>query len=532
MHRSRSRATRCAARAGGPRPQTFLAWRLAPLAAATLAALPAHAGEWVESLRVDTRATLTDNVRLAPKGQEKTDLVLQATPELSLLHYGGSSFARIDYRPTLYVYARTPEDNTLRNYLNSLLSIEAVENFFFVDFRARVEDSFISPFRPGTWDSVANVENRVQTASFAVSPWVRGEFGGGYRYLVRNDNYWTTVDATALNGQLDNRVRARLDSPAGPHFGWAADYNFRRTQFESTDPFYEQQVRFIPRYRLTPELEVSGRVGYETNDYGVGSYSGSIYGGGLDWRPNPRTALYGFVEHRFFGTGYQADALYRTRITSWRLHGSRDTSTYRDQLFSIPAGDTRELLDAAFSSRIPDPIEREQAVEEFLQSSGLPATSNGPLTFYTNRVQIWDRIDASTGIFGARNALTFNVFYRKSRSVLQTTQNGSPDPVPDVLAAAGQIEQRGGVLAFSHNLSERSAITASYRRTLSEATDPAPGRPLIRSTEDLYRITFNQRLTPNTLGAIGIRYVDFSSDRTNSSYKERAVFVAVSHRFF
>jgi uncharacterized protein (PEP-CTERM system associated) len=507
-------------------------WRLAPFAAATLAALPAHAGEWVESLRLDTRATLTDNVRLAPKGQEKTDLVLQATPELSLLHYGGRSFARIDYRPTLYVYTRNPSDSTLRNYLNSLLSVEAIENFFFVDVRARVEDSFISPFRPGTWDSVANVENRVQTASLAVSPWIRGEFDGGYRYLVRNDNYWTTVDATSLNGQLDNRVRARLESPIAPRFGWALDYHFRRTEFESTQPYYEQQVRFIPHYRLTPELEVSGRLGYESNDYGVGSYSGSIYGAGLDWRPSPRTAVYGFVEHRFFGTGYQANLLYRTRLTSWRLRGSRDTSTYRDQVFSVPAGDTRELLDAAFSSRIPDPIEREQAVDEFLQSSGLPATLNGPLTYYTNRVYLWDRVDASAGLFGARNSLTFTAFYRKSRAVSDTTQEGNSVLPQDIFAVASQVEQKGGVVAYSHNLSERSALIFSYRRTLTETIDPVPGLPVFHATEDLYRITLNQRISPSTYGAMGVRYVDFSSDRPNSSYKERAVFVAVSHRFF
>jgi uncharacterized protein (PEP-CTERM system associated) len=238
--------------------------------------------------------------------------------------------------------------------------------------------------------------------------------------------------------------------------------------------------------------------------------------------------LSGFAEHRFFGTGYQAFFSHRRRITSLRLRGSRDTSTYREQVFGVPAGDTRELLDATFSSRIPDPIEREQAVEDFLQSSGLPATLNGPLTFYTNRIYVFNRVDASIGLFGARNALTFNVFYRESEAVSPTPDN----PLPDVFALASRLEQRGAQAAFSHNLDALSAVTFTVRRTLSETTDPLPGLPVVEATEDLYRLVYNRRLSARTTGAVGLRYVDFDSDRPNTSYEERAVFVAVSHRFF
>lgn len=167
-------------------------------------------------------------------------------------------------------------------------------------------------------------------------------------------------------------------------------------------------------------------------------------------------------------------------------------------------------------------------MEDFLQGSGLPSTLNVPLTYYTNRIYVLNRVDASICLFGARNALTFNVFYRDSEAISPTPDN----PLPDVFALATRVEQRGAQAAFSHNFNARSAVTFSVRRTLSETTDPLPGLPVIEATEDLYRLTYNRRLSARTTGAVGLRYVNFESDRPNSSYEERAVFVAVSHRFF
>jgi uncharacterized protein (PEP-CTERM system associated) len=212
------------------------------------------------------------------------------------------------------------------------------------------------------------------------------------------------------------------------------------------------------------------------------------------------------------------------------LRASRDTRTYRDQVFTVPAGDTRELLDAVFSARIPDPIEREQAVEDFLISSALPATLDGPLTFYTNRVYLSERVDATAGLFGVRNALTFTLFYRDNEPVSELQDD---NPVPEVFTIANRLEQWGGVVAFSHNLTVRTAVTASVRRTYSISTEPVvAGFTDIDSTEDVYRLTLNNQLGPRTSAVAGLRWVDFDSERPNSSYQERAVFVGISHRFF
>jgi uncharacterized protein (PEP-CTERM system associated) len=137
-------------------------------------------------------------------------------------------------------------------------------------------------------------------------------------------------------------------------------------------------------------------------------------------------------------------------------------------------------------------------------------------------------VDGSVGVFGVRNSIVFMLFYRDSQGITPVQAS----PLPDVLATGNRLTQRGGQLTATHNLDAVRAITATYRRTYSETTEPFPGQPTFDSTEDLFRVTFNQRLTPRTTGVVGARYVDFSSERPNSSYKEHALFVAIHHRFF
>jgi uncharacterized protein (PEP-CTERM system associated) len=138
-------------------------------------------------------------------------------------------------------------------------------------------------------------------------------------------------------------------------------------------------------------------------------------------------------------------------------------------------------------------------------------------------------VDASAGLFGVRNALTFALFYRDNEPI---TPSGE-EVIPEVFAFSNRLKQRGGVLTVSHNLSARSAITASVRRTYSESTELiASELTQIDATEDVFRLTYNQLLTPKTSAAAGLRWVEFDTERPNSSYDEHAVFVAISHRFY
>ena len=68
--------------------------------------------------------------------------------------------------------------------------------------------------------------------------------------------------------------------------------------------------------------------------------------------------------------------------------------TFPQQLL-IPAGNTQAVVDAIFQARIPDPVERQKAVDNFIQQTGLPPTLGAPFTYYTNQIYV---VESGVGI--------------------------------------------------------------------------------------------------------------------------------------
>lgn len=359
---------------------------------------PVRAGQWNFSARASGTLTLTDNVELAPPGQEQADLVLGLSLPLSLRREGARMKVFAEYVPTVYLYAQTKESDNLQNNLRSLLSLEAVDDFFFIDASANSYPSYISPFLPRPESGASITQNRTQQSTLGLSPYIRHQNSRGWKYLVRNDNYWNTYSASGLSSSTTSGILADVESPP-TRLSYGFDYNYLYTRDQSQPTGYYQQVgRVRPIFRATRTLKLSARLGYESNDYAVTGYSGSIYGAGIDWTPNPRTKLAGFIEHRFFGPSYGLDFNYRTRRTTWRVSGTRNTYTAADQPLMLRPGTTAEVLDDAFRSQISDPAQREQAVKQFLERAGLPPTLTQPYSFYTNQIYLAQQVSGSVAL--------------------------------------------------------------------------------------------------------------------------------------
>ena len=86
----------------------------------------------------------TDNVNLSPPGQEQSDFVLGVALPLGFRTAGPRLKVDAQYTPTIYVYARNGESDNLQNNLTSLASVEAVDDFLYVDATANIYQSYIS----------------------------------------------------------------------------------------------------------------------------------------------------------------------------------------------------------------------------------------------------------------------------------------------------------------------------------------------------------------------------------------------------
>ena len=492
-----------------------------------LASLPGLAENWTITPAVGARETFTTNSNLAPSGGEQSNWVTSLTGSVGVNGVGAR--ARLSGTAALQgiLYATDSENNYLYPSVNLLGDIEAIEKFFFVEGAVSVSQQYLSPFAPQPVDNIGVTDNRYTSAGYRVSPYIQGVLPGQVSYLLRNDNIWTNLSNTPTNtpgfvSSYVNRWVGVLSSPIRT-FGWTIDGNATYTKFTDEQALTNEIVRGILHYQPDPQLRVDAIGGYEWNDYFITKSDNAVYGVGAEWRPSDRTTVAGDWQNRFFGSSYLASLTHRNPFTAFNVNASRNISTYPQQLFALPAGgDVAALVDAAFTTRIPDPVERAQAVQAFLAQTGLPPTLQSPLNFYTQQVTLYEQQSATFTWLGVRNSLAFTVYNRKSEVI----SGGSGQPLPPPFGQQNNNTQRGASLAYNHRLTPLTNLNAVATRYDTTAAAPFTAK----STTDFFAVSVGTRLSPKTDASTGLTYTIFDSSAFND-YDAFTAYIGLNHRF-
>ena len=215
-------------------------------------------------------------------------------------------------------------------------------------------------------------------------------------------------------------------------------------------------------------MTVSLRGGYESDKFPALSANdgslfpssnteGAIYGAGLNWRPTDRTSLNGYWEHQFFGSSYNWQLTHRLPNVALSANFTRGLSSFPQLALAIPAGITvAQFLDAAFTTRIPDPAQRAAAVAQFLAQTGLPPTLASPLNFYAQSITLQQTASLSAVWVGALNAVGFTLFNVQSEAI-----SGTGSALPAAFQFGANNTQTGGGVNYSHRLSGFTNLVAS-----------------------------------------------------------------------
>jgi uncharacterized protein (PEP-CTERM system associated) len=487
----------------------------------------AWAGDWKTSLSLGLRGTLTDNVRTAPSGEEEADLYVTATPAISVSREGSRLQASLTYAPSLTAYASQTESSQLANSLTANGSLEAISDFFFIDASASISQTFLTPFAALPLDIGTLSENRAEGYGLTVSPYIKSTLGNRVSYELRNRTSYAATDSSLTSGSTNVYWLARASGPLAQRMDWTLEgtRNVYYSNYSNDQNSREESVaRAILTYGLSSELSLSLRGGYERNNYNAPApdIERSFYGLGFSWAPTTRTSLQGYVEDRFFGTGYNFSASHRHRRSAISLYGSRDTSSYPQQLFALPPGDTRSLLDAALTSQIPDPVKRQQAIEQFLTVTGTPTTLLLPNTFYAEQVNLVETVGGSIALLGVRNTVTLSASWRRSEPVSQF----GGTPLPPELAGLERFIFYGTAVNWTYRLTGRTNTNLLLSRYYTEKID----NPEDNSTNTAAVIQLNTQFGPRTTGSVGFRWTQFDSGLTDG-YTEHAIFAAGNHVF-
>jgi uncharacterized protein (PEP-CTERM system associated) len=490
---------------------------------------PAIAGDWTITPTIAVNETATDNVALSSDTQKKSDLISDINPGIRIDGSNGRSKLRFDYQLHNLIYARDSSRNQTQNSLNASGTLEALENWFFIDATGNISQQSLSAFGGATSSAVNTNDNSntTETSTYSISPYFRGKLGNIADYQLRYRLSTTrSKSSQAINSDSDvKELSANLKgATALANLGWTLDASSQTVDFGNDKSNDSDRLRGVLTYQFDPQFRVSLIGGREANDYlSENKESHTTKGAGFEWAPTERTLVSATRENRFFGNSNEFKFSHRTGATAWKYSETKDATAQTNPQSSTGQGTYYDLLFNLFESTIPDPAARAAYVNALLLSNGLSPNAQLQGGFLTSGVTLQQRRELSFALLGARNTVTFTATQGESENLSQGTGTGFF--VGNGLANAQKVRQHGGSVNWSHKLTALSSLTGTYARTISSGSG---GTSNLETTQQFMNVDFTTKLGPKTHAGIGARrvVVDGTTD-----YTENALTGTLSHQF-
>ncbi len=486
-------------------------------------AVHGHAEKWRVTPTIAVDETLTNNLFLTSTNRT-SDLVTGITPGISIEGQGRRVSLRLNYGLTQYLYARESSQNNLQHSLNATGTLEAIEDFFFIDANATISQQLISAFG-ATSPSSANINNnQTETAYYSISPYIKGRLLTSTEYYLRYTPSTMSADSSAVSDTTTNQWVGRVNgNTRWSRLTWSIDASSISTEYDVGRDRDDTRYGLTLSYALTPQFQFSLIAGRETNNLVSlenETYSDSGYG--IVWTPSPRTKLEGRMTRRFFGNGYNIVFSHRMPRSLLSYTASRDVSYQPAGVGNTGQGSNYDAYYAIIAANnpglAPDAIRAQ--VNQVLQGRGVPADGTVVNGFLTNRPSLQKLQQLSYALLGARNTLTF------SATESQQQPLGVVSGVTDDYSLANEVTQRGFGIIWGHQLTGLSSLSLSLneQRSLAKRTNAVDTK-----TQGAY-LLFTTQLSPKTQANIGARHV-ISDGGFDADYTESALTAALSHSF-
>ena len=426
---------------------------------------PADALQVVPSLSLSE--TYTDNVSLAPNALRRSEWVSEVIPRLSIAENGARLRFDVEYAPVLLYYAESKEDNVLQRG-KATANAELLRRVLFVDAGARIDQFNVSLQGPLTSSNINTTDNLSTTKTSYLSPYLRQEIGPWIRGEARlTFSTWRGEDQNVLPDSNAGRADLRLaSSPLEERFAWDVHYAQELIEYETSQKMRSEELIASERVPVSRTVGLLALAGYESYDSGLVNQvqESPRWSVGLEWTPAPLTRVAGTAGQRFERNAYSFDLNLRTRQTTWSASYKEDITTTRAQFFVPATADTAATLDQLFKNKVPDPVARQKAVEEFIARTGLPPSLGSPVNFYTDQFFVQKRWLANAGVLGVRNNLLASLF-RETRTPLF---GGGGLPASGDFITSNSIRMSGASVAWSWRITARTTwnLDASYTRNV------------------------------------------------------------------
>lgn len=478
-------------------------------------------------LGVRTSATYSDNILLAPSGQEESDWLIEASPRVTARSNSPRANYYLFYEMRNFLRVDSGDSEVARHALNATGSFALVEDRLWLDLAGYMGTATDSVTGPIAVDPSSSLVNTAKIRRFSVSPWYRDRIGNAASYELRYAVAHTGGDAGFALAEIDHTASASIDGIArgASPWNWRVFGEAQRREFESDVTRDRELAGARIFYRLNPELRVFASAEYERIENvrnADGEDSGYGPGLGFDWAPNQRTRLEASATRRYYGTIADARASYTTLRTTMGFTYSRGIITSSDSslLFFEPTALTTGPSGSPGANSVIDGL-----VAGGLVPSVATSLTRGLITDAAMRDR---RFMLFWGLRGVRNSLTLSGWESKRR------------PSTDLSALAAILAPGGGTgtlfseeftehglgLTFQHRLDARATIDVVLDQRQTKSADQN-----FKTRLTTFWIAYMTQLTSRTSAFAGVRAVRQSGEGGPIDYDENAAVLGLDFRF-
>jgi uncharacterized protein (PEP-CTERM system associated) len=314
----------------------------------------------------------------------------------------------------------------------------------------------------------------------------------------------------------DNTERSVLvqltNSPAQRVLTWEVLYTGESIKYDTHQETTSEVFTASARRSITSNVGLLLQAGYERYDTGLPeTIEDPRYSVGFDWTPTPRTRLAATAGERLGDETYSFEFRHRTRLTVWNVSYAEDVTTSREEFFVPATQSTAGTLDQMFLSQYPDPVARQQAVQDFIARTGLPPNLGAPVNFFSDQLFLQKRWLASLALQGARNTVVATAFWQLRELV------GGTAPAIGDFAESESIRTSGGSLAWGLRLTARNRLNLEAGHSRSEFLDTG-------QVDDFAYLQagFSRQFQPRVSGSLSYRLQNKDSTQAGAEYRENA----------
>lgn len=506
------------------RPEAGRVWRVALMAAAcglvaqqALAQAGSGQRAWTLSPSAGLNQTFTNNYLLSDVAPAP-DAITRASVGLALAANTGRIKGFLDYSLAGVVYLRHSDRNSMQNSLSSRLSAELEPGRAGVDIAANISRSAISAFGAQPNNGLGVQDNVTELRTLRVAPRLFGPLGPALRYSANLALSVTDAKDTSAGDSTAATLGLRLEPTQRGRLGWVADASAQRIDYSAGSSSSNERLGLGSRLRLDDiDTEVTASAGIEYASILTGTRQRyNNWGLGMVWTPTNRTKVSAQHDERFFGPSRSIAVDHRTALTSWRFSKSRSLTAPAAQAETSGRGTAFDLIFAQFASVVPDPAQRTEFVNAYLQARGIsPSVSPG---FLRSSITIDEVDELAVAYRTQRGAAVLTLLNSKS------TRLGTQPGVVDDLSNSAAVYLKSVGLDLSHQLTPDASVGLQLNRVRGSGSNAAQNT-LQRRLGARYAL----RASRNVDLALGLSRTLY--DRAPAAYDESALVVTLGYRF-